>query len=192
MCSRYELNASGGHLKERFGVDVPSIPNKAEVRPTDLGLIIGAATAVVLPWGLKSSWGGGPLINARCETLHEKTSFKGLLSQRVLVPACHWWEWTRDKLDKPDIKMRLFPTGDDLFAFAGLTDGERFTIVTCDAVDQMMSMNDRMPVILSRDDEPLWLDNSKPFDLAKGCLKPFAGALSIMADPDETPQLSLF
>ena len=192
MCSRYELLAPTKHIAERFCIDVPARPNKSEVRPTDLGIIIGANGAAVQGWGLKPAWGGGPLINARCESSHEKPSFKNLLGTRVLVPASHWWEWTRDTKDRPDRKMRLKPEGLELFAFAGLTDGERFTIITCDAVSVMSEMNDRMPVILSRDAEAQWIDPSIPFDAARQYLQPYVGALLLVDDAENKPQLSLF
>lgn len=192
MCSRYELAALAAGVQERFGALPPAMPNKAEVRPTDIGLIIGPDGAHIQPWGLKTGWGGGPLINARCETLHQKPSFKGLLNRRILVPASHWWEWTRDKQDKPDLKMRLAPIDGTLFAFAGLTDGERYTIITCDAVDTMLSMNDRMPVILSAQDEGAWLDPSQPYDAVQDLLKPYAAPLTVMADDKDDPQMTLF
>ena len=192
MCSRYELKAPAKQINERFCIDVPVLPNKTEVRPTDLGFIIGAKGRIVQGWGLRPAWGGGPLINARCESLAEKPSFRNLLNNRVLVPASHWWEWTRDAKDRPDRKMRLAPVGKDLFAFAGLSDGEHFTIITCDAVPDMAEMNDRMPVILSAEAEAHWLDSSLPYEQVKGSLQPFTGPLAISEDADDTPQFSLF
>jgi putative SOS response-associated peptidase YedK len=188
MCSRFELNATVDALRRRFSVLMESVPNRAEVRPTDVGLVLGPQAAALQPWGLKASWDGHPLINARAETLAERASFKGLLSSRVLVPATAWWEWTG-----PGQKVRLAPTGEDeIFSFAGLTDGERFTIITCDAAPEMADMNDRMPVILSRDAEQAWLNPAFPFTQVAEQLKPASTPLRLTPEAHVSPQLSLF
>lgn len=192
MCSRYENKAPAPILAERFGIDIPALPNKPDIRPTDLGLIIEGRAGTIQRWGLRSSWGKAPLINARCESLAQKMSFKGLLKRRVLVPATKWWEWTRDAQDRPDRKMSLRPSSGDVFSFAGLTDGEQFTIITCDAVPAMNGMNDRMPVILDAAAEVEWLDADIPFDAVKNLLRPFDHALLIERDEEDAPQLKLF
>ena len=95
MCSRYELNAHSRDLVGRFGLTVPPpLPNRAEVRPTDAALVIGAGGAELLSWGLPVTWQNGPLINARAEGLDSRPTFRPLLAKgRVLVPASAWWEW---------------------------------------------------------------------------------------------------
>jgi putative SOS response-associated peptidase YedK len=192
MCSRFELLTPIPTLRTRFSVDIAAVPNNAEVRPTDLGLVIGASGGKIQPWGLKPFWeGGGPLINARCESLDQKPSFKGLVQRRVLIPATSWWEWTRDAKDRPDRKVRLRLKDHDLFAFAGLTDDERFTIITCDAVPEMMELNDRMPVILPEQVWANWLSPSVSFETVKGHLRPQSG-LVLEPDEQERQQLSLF
>ena len=187
MCSRFELSAESSTLSSRFHVLVDILPNRAEVRPTDAGVVIGSQGASIQHWGLKAAWDGHPLINARAESLTERASFKGLLTSRVLVPATAWWEWTG-----PGQKVRLAPEGDGLFAFAGLTDGERFTIITCDAVPEMAGMNDRMPVILNPEDESAWMDPRVAFAKVAGLLIPPTEALNVRPALKDSPQLSLF
>ncbi len=192
MCSRFEVQTQPASIQARFGVPIFALPNKAEVRPTDIGLVIGAEGGALQIWGLRPSWdGGGPLVNARCETLDQKPSFKELVNRRVLVPATAWWEWTRGPKGRPDQKMRLRLQDSDMFAFAGLTDGERFTIVTCDAVTEMAAMNDRMPVILPQQVWADWLSPAVPYDAVKECLQSQSG-LVIEPDGEAGPQLSLF
>lgn len=188
MCSRFEMDATGPTLFQRFGVLMENSPNRAEVRPTDVGLVIGPQGGSLQHWGLKAAWDGHPLINARAESLSEKASFKGLLSSRVLVPATAWWEWTG-----PGRKVRVTPTqGDCVFAFAGLSDGQRFTIVTCDSVPEMSAMNDRMPVILAPGDESVWVNPAVAFAQAAGCLRPPRFGLTLTPEPEHSAQLSLF
>jgi putative SOS response-associated peptidase YedK len=129
MCSRFELTHNARTVAARFGLTVPpSLPNKAEVRPTDAALVIGPGVigpgrqGRVLHWGLNVSWDKRPLINARAETLAAR--FTRLTPSRVLVPATSWWEWQ----GPAKTKMRLGLADGALFAFAGLVDGDRFTL----------------------------------------------------------------
>lgn len=56
----------------------------------------------LMRWGLVPSWAqdpsiGNQIINARCETLDQKPSFKQLLAgRRCLVPADGFFEWRRE------------------------------------------------------------------------------------------------
>ena len=138
-------------------------------------------------WGLVPSWAkdpaiGAKLINARAETLAEKPSFKRALeSRRCLVPADGFYEWARKGSRKIPHRFTLKDGG--LFAFAGLRETwrepgggllESFTIVTTQANDLLKSVHDRMPVILRREDEPLWLDPKTGATAeVKGLLRPF-------------------
>ena len=192
MCSRYEQNAPPTSISPRFGLAVPTDLPRPEVRPTDRALVIGQGGASVQVWGLKAAWDGSPLINARAESIHEKPSFKGLVQSRVLVPATSWWEWMQSPKGKSGRKMRLRPKELDLFAFAGLSDGERFTILTCDAPPEMNPMNDRAPVILARQDEADWLNPEIPYAKIARALLPRPLDLTITADGPEPPQLDLF
>jgi putative SOS response-associated peptidase YedK len=182
MCSRFELNAQAREVAARFGLALPPpLPNAAEIRPTDLALAIAADGARLLPWGLAVDWDKRPLINARAETLPRRATFRRLLQSRVLIPASAWWEWR--SAGKRKIKVRLRPEEPGLFALAGLSDGERFTIATCAAPPAIAGIHDRMPVVLPAGAEAAWLDPQTPFgELA---LTPYGGAIS--AIDDDTP-----
>jgi putative SOS response-associated peptidase YedK len=183
MCSRFELNAWARVVMARFGLRVPPpLPNRAEVRPTDAALVIAPDGARLGRWGLQVDWDKRPLINARAETLAAKSTFRRLLGARVLVPASSWWEWRKD--GKASHKMLLKPRGDDLFAFAGLADGERFTLVTCAACPAAAEVHDRMPVVLDRDAEAAWLDPAQPFEAVAASLQPYPAPLDIVTDPE--------
>jgi len=190
MCSRFELNASPREVAARFGLALPPpMPNRAEIRPTDLALAIGADGARLLRWGLAVEWGKRPLINARAETLARRRSFKGLLGTRVLIPASAWWEW-RPAVDGAKIKVRLRPAEAGLFALAGLADGDRFTIATCAAAPDIAAIHDRMPAVLPRDSEAWWIDPALPFAAVAAALAPYAPPLD--AADDSPSQGDLF
>jgi putative SOS response-associated peptidase YedK len=188
MCSRFELNAPPRELARRFRLDAPPpTPNAMELRPTDLALVIGRSTvagdgpiAWLLRWGLRVTWHTKPLINARAETLAEKRSFRPLLGRRCLVPATAWFEWR--KAGRTKLKNRIRPQsidGEEIFAFAGIADDERFTIVTCAAAPDVAHIHDRMPVVLASGEAGArWIDPTLPFPDVAPYLVPYAGPLA--------------
>ena len=187
MCARYEQNSPPGRLIERFGLAVLPEFNfpDGEIRPTDRAVaVLPGGRAVALPWGLPAPWDGKPLINARAETLEEKPTFRPLLEQRCLVPATAYFEWR--KAGSAKLKNRIARRDGEIFAFAGLTDGERFTIITCPPAADIAHIHDRMPVILERRAEPLWIDRGTPFDKVSGLLVPYE-AQPLRAEEEAPP-----
>src|SRR6185369_5664904 len=97
------------------------------------------------------------------ETLTERPAFKTPFQRRrCLVLADGFYEWrTAGRVKIPT----LFHLGDrEAFAFAGLWDAwktpegtemKSFTILTTTANETVRPLHDRMPVILSREDEDL-------------------------------------
>jgi putative SOS response-associated peptidase YedK len=125
----------------------------------------------MMRWGLIPSWAkdasiGSRMINARAETVAEKPAYRGpLRSQRCLVPASGFFEWKRDGARKTPYFIHL--TDEPLFAFAGLydiwhdSDGREvasYSVITTGPNDLMADIHNRMPVILDREDEEIWLD----------------------------------
>ena len=163
MCSRYELNARPRDLVRRFDLmEEPPDLAAAEVKPTNRALAIdGGRRPLVLRWGLPAPWDGKPLINARAETLEQKKTFRPLLENRCLIPASAWFEWRRDGNSR--LKNRISAADGRLMAFAGLTDGEHFTIVTCRPLAVIAHIHDRMPVVLGDDAGTAWLDPTVAF-----------------------------
>ncbi len=184
MCSRFEQKAPPADLAKRFGLaDPPPAPNPLELRPTDLALVIAPNGANLLNWGLSVDWDSKPLINARAETLREKKTFRGLLENRCLVPATAYFEWRKD--DGAKHKNRIETADQDIFAFAGIIDGDRFTIVTCAPAPPIAHIHSRMPVILERSAEAPWIDPNATFADVSGLLIPYPSA-PLKAD-EETP-----
>jgi len=136
-------------------------------------------------------WDNRPLINARGETLATRSAFKRLLTHRVLIPASLWWEWQKGD-GGAKTKTRIRPSDGGLFAFAGLVDGDRFTMVTTTAAPSVAHVHDRMPVVLPAEAEAAWLDPEAPFEEAAAALAPFGGALDAAADIDPPKQPRLF
>ena len=110
------------------------------------------------------------MINARAETLAEKSAYRPLLAKgRCLILADGFYEW---RLDPDGRKRPVRYTLDDgePFGFAGLwtswrdpASGEQLrscTIITTTANELVAPVHDRMPVILPRGVEEQWLDRA--------------------------------
>jgi putative SOS response-associated peptidase YedK len=94
-------------------------------------------------------------INARCETVHEKPSFRDAYAKRpCLVLSDEFYEWAGDRESKQPYRVCL--EDGDPFAFAGIweswthdgTKRESVTVITYDANAAVGEIHDRMPVIL--------------------------------------------
>src|SRR5215831_9139371 len=124
MCGRYEL-VDGQRVFTRFQVTnkAPAIPDNVDVRPTQQVFVVQTDHVLsLMKWGLVPAWakdpsGGSKRINARAEGIESKPSFKKpLRSQRCIIPASAFFEWTGN----PGAKAKYcFARADgDLFGFA--------------------------------------------------------------------------
>lgn len=115
-------------------------------------------------------------LNAKVETLREKPSYKDVIDNRCLIIADGFYEWrwlTRDGKSKQ--KYCITVKDGELFTFAGLwsewkdkSTGEvlnTYTIVTTAANEIMSYIHNtkkRMPLVLTKEDEALWLEGTPP------------------------------
>ncbi|MCH8310867.1 MAG: SOS response-associated peptidase [Chloroflexi bacterium] len=177
MCGRFTLTADQDSFEDRFsftGFDLGWVPSY-NIAPTQEVLTVtnnGTENrAELMRWGLVPSWAKDPkignrMINARAETLAEKPSFRtAFRRRRCLIVADGFYEWKRE--GKKKTPMLITAGSDRLFAFAGLWETWKqpddswlltCAIITTSANDFMTSIHDRMPVILPRESEALWLD----------------------------------
>jgi putative SOS response-associated peptidase YedK len=129
---------------------------------------------------------GNRTINARAETLTELPSFKNIVDRRrCIIPADGFYEWRKQGRHK--VPMWVHLKTKEPFALAGLwdvwrkPDGKRvesFTIIITEPNELVRPVHNRMPVILSREDEEQWLDASRTlFAKAKSALKPYPDEL---------------
>ena len=186
MCARYQMSASPQVIMDQFDLDTPPpVPNTDDMRPTDQALIIDGTGPRLMRWGLTVTWDKKPLINARAETLAEKPTFRPLLEQRCLVPMTAYLEW-RKADDGSKRKNRIAPADARPAAFAGLTDGDAFTIVTCAPAPAIAHIHNRMPVILDARGAAAWMDGAQSFANARAALHAFDGTL--VFEEEEAPQ----
>jgi putative SOS response-associated peptidase YedK len=182
MCGRYTISHSTEEILERFNVlkEIIDLQPNYNVAPSQMVPVVMARkedeqepvrVLQVVRWGLMPFWAKDPkmrpFINARVETIVSKPSFKSSFSKkRCIIPADGFYEW-KPLAGKKKQPMRIRLPGDQLFGFAGLyddwtsPDGEVIrtcAIITVPPNDAMKDIHNRMPAILTREDEQLWLN----------------------------------
>lgn len=168
MCANYENALSPRQILERYGLKAPpEYYESINLRPDNAVLVITRDGAIMRRWGLKATWDNKLIINARSETIEEKSSFRPLLERRCLIPATAWFEWQAVEGARRKRKHRLQPNNQQSFSFAGLTDGERVVMLTRAPAAELAHVHDRMPAVLAREDERRWIDPAAKFDTVR-------------------------
>jgi putative SOS response-associated peptidase YedK len=178
MCGRFVRKRSSQLLARDFGAVHTSdeLQPSFNVAPTHNVAIVlndGARKLVSMRWGLVPPSATDPkigsrLINARAETLIDRAAFKNAFrTRRCLVIADGFYEWRKAGGSK--IPMLIHLKSDRSFGFAGLYEvwnpplGEPLTtctIITTEPNELVRPIHDRMPVILPKEVEDLWLDSA--------------------------------
>jgi len=175
MCGRYTLAAGTPELVEAFDVPVPDfdVVPRFNIAPGQEALVVAedrrGRRAGLLTWGLVPSWTdepGKPLINARSESVLTRPSFREAFERRrCLVPADGFYEWRRSGDRK--VPFWIHPREGGLMSFAGIWERwsrpgaeprHTFAILTMPASQDVASIHDRMPVVISEGDRAEWLD----------------------------------
>lgn len=182
MCGRFTLASTDpSQIRARFAVgERLEVRRRYNVAPGDDVLAVvqrsgSPPDGALLRWGLVPHWADDPrelgvkTINARAETIAERPAYRDAFArERCLIVADGFYEWSAG--------APHWITREDgaPFAFAGLWASWRprtdepieplrsCTIVTTASGGPVRDLHDRMPVILPRDAEPLWLDPGTP------------------------------
>lgn len=176
MCGRFTIMLDASEAKEAF--DLQSIPvdwrprfNVAPSQPVAVVISAEERKAEWMKWGLVPGWAkdpaiGNKLINARCETVNEKPSFRAAFSRkRCLILADGFYEWQRieGKRSVPYLFQRV---DQKPFAMAGLWESWRIpqgeelrtcTIITTSANAIVRPVHERMPVMFQPEKAWNWL-----------------------------------
>ncbi|MFE5428850.1 SOS response-associated peptidase [Peribacillus simplex] len=180
MCGRFTLFTDIEEIKDRFDIQ-GSFDEEYQfsynIAPSQSVLSVindGTRNRLgYLRWGLIPFWAkdekvGYKMINARAETIAEKTSFKNAYKKkRCLIIADSFYEWK--KTPERKIPMRIKLKNHAPFGMAGIWESwkspEGLSIYSCSVIttvpnELMTSIHDRMPVILKPEDEKDWLNPS--------------------------------
>jgi len=201
MCFSVNVNLVKEELEKRFGATLidpdkyrpsyyyhafglPEMPAVCSDQPGKIRL---------LKWGLIPSWTKTiedanviryKTFNARSESIDSKPSFSSSFkSKRCIIPVKGYFEWQHVGRDK--IPWYIYHADNEILSFAGLYNewtshntGEifnTFSIVTTDANDltaEIHNSGKRMPALLDKQSEALWLDPSTLPSSTLDLLKP--------------------
>ena len=146
-----EVEAHGGKVKT------------GEIYPTNQAPVLlvlregSQLEATALSWGFPGFKGSQVIINARAETAEEKKTFReSLFDRRCVIPSTGFYEWAKDKQ-----KYRFNLPGSPMLYMAGFykpyQDGARFVILTTAANPSVADIHNRMPVILTPEEQEVWV-----------------------------------
>ena len=196
MCGRYTLTDPDPRiLRLRFDLaETAKIEEAARfnIAPTDPVLAIrrnddgerepGRLRWGIVPTGKTPKEVGRPIINLRAESVRGGSFKSAFAERRCLLPADGFYEWQKTENGKQPVWMSLPDC--ELFSFAGMwslaedDDGNPLhscTLITTRPSAQMEPIHNRMPVILPRDAESLWLDPAADLEELGNLLEPREG-----------------
>ena len=163
-----------GSFRDTIGV----LEKHYNIAPTlNIAIYTNTKVYTYAHFGLIPSWSSARSsmqINARSESVYEKSSFKEAYRQRrCLVPLNGYFEWVKDAKTKKSQAHFIVSTSGDYFVFAGIYESWydnklKKTILTCAVLttepnDTISELHDRMPVILESYKWDLWLNNESNF-----------------------------
>jgi putative SOS response-associated peptidase YedK len=215
MCGRFSLFSVQAILTRWDAVsDEPIIP-RYNIAPGQDILMIGndyPGRLTEAKWGLIPHWSKDPkigfrTINAKAETLEEKPAFKEpFMRHRCLIPADGFYEWKETPSGKVPYRFTL--KDESLFAFAGIFDlwkddsgnlVKSVSIVTVEPNDLVKPIHDRMPAVLKKEHEDMWLGKASTSQLREVILKPYPAeemrcyevSSKINSSKDDMPEMIL-
>jgi len=175
MCGRFSLTRGDRDIEEEFGARPPQgYRPRYNIAPTQEVLVLtneGGRRIEVMRWGLVPSWAADAklsegFINARAETIFERPSFRAAARERrCLILADGFYEWQKGPKGKTPFYIRLRSRRP--FGLAGIweewtsPEGHKLktcAIVTIEANELLRPIHSRMPVIVPKELEDLWLD----------------------------------
>ncbi len=158
------LNVSSSGLDE---------PPRQNIQPGQDVVVLASEGLSKMRWGIipvgRVNARGRPvmetIINARSETVFDKSAFAGV--SRAVVPVDGWYEWTGEKRRKTAWRISSIDTTPLLFA--AITDSwnapggqrvDQVATVTCEPNNDVRPIHHRMGVLLEPTDVDFWINGS--------------------------------
>lgn len=182
MCARFTITQEEKNLLAQFEAKTidEQYRQSYNLAPTQLAPVIISQKPEAIqlfhfglvPFWAKDKKSSYSMMNARQETVLENNTYKPLMlhNKRCLVLADGFYEWKTE--GKKKLPYRFVLLNRKAFAFAGLWSQwksedkkevyESFTILTTMPNAQVATLHNRMPVILTKEEEKLWLANDVP------------------------------
>ena len=194
MCGRFALVPHYEKLRHQFHLDenLTEITPSYNIAPGASVLFLCSSDGVLLNalslrWGLIPFWAKdkkkvGNLINARADTIFEKPAFKqALKSHRGIMVMSGFYEWRVEQGIKQPYYVKQ--QQNDYLAIAALWETcvleneviHSCCLITTNANQLMLPIHERMPVILSKAQQHIWMNNQvyRPEQLSQ-IMQPYA------------------
>jgi putative SOS response-associated peptidase YedK len=178
VCGRFTQERASSEFAEIFGAEPLAYDpgGRYNVAPTDEAMVVvqreERRAVVGYRWGLIPHWAteakvGSRMFNARAGTLTRSPAFsRAFQRRRCLVPVDSFYEWKREGTVRQP--YRVSRVDGRPLVLAGLWAGwhdpatetvrRTFTIVTTGPNGAMAGLHDRMPVVLTDNQWPYWLN----------------------------------
>jgi putative SOS response-associated peptidase YedK len=185
MCGRFVSSSPPDELAKYFDVEAVAesvLEPSYNVAPSqDVYVVVetgGLRRLDTFHWGLVPFWAkdpstGNKMINARVESIAEKSAYRrSFQKRRCIIPADGFYEWKKVPGQKAKQPYFIHRVDGEPMAFAGLweiwrtpEDTERTsdplrscTIITGKPNEKIAEIHDRMPVMLPPSAWEAWLD----------------------------------
>ncbi|MDC0738969.1 SOS response-associated peptidase [Cognatishimia sp. SS12] len=155
----------------RGATAVPDMPPRRNIQPGQDILVLTEPGFSVMRWGIvpvgRVNARGRPvmetIINARGETLFDKSAFHG--TGRAVIPVDGWYEWTGKTRRKTAWRISqdtplLFAAITDVWTAPGGQALPQVAAVTCAPNQDVKDIHHRMGVLLEPADIDIWLTGS--------------------------------
>lgn len=194
MCGRFTLTTDIEDIMNEFSIDESinvDYKPRYNIAPSQkiLGITEKNGKRILgeYRWGLVPFWAkdikiGFSMINARAETLQTKPAYRNLIAhKRLIIPSDGFYEWKKIGSDKQPYRFQI--ESKKVYGFAGLYDQwksptgdiiQSCTIITTTPNTLVKDVHDRMPVILTKENLNIWIDEgTSDKDLLMNLLTPF-------------------
>ncbi len=163
MCGRFNIDEKTlQRILDGYSQSVNAFKS-GDVFPTDNVVTLTRTGITPAKWGFTRYDNKGTIINARAETVLQKTMFKSFShGGRCVVPANDFYEWDEHKR-----KFYYKRADDEPIMLCGFMrdepSGTRFVILTKPATEPVASIHDRIPVMAEHEQAEKYIGD---FDFA--------------------------
>ncbi len=174
MPGRFFLTTGMREIGEWVGADASMVeeePPRRNIAPGQEIVCLTSEGFQRMRWGIipvgRVNARGRPvmetIINARSETVFDKSAFEG--TGRAVIIVDGWYEWTGEKRRKMAWRISgaeplIFAAITDVWTAPGGREVHQVAAVTCAPNKDVAPIHHRMGVLLERQNVPLWLEGS--------------------------------
>lgn len=185
MCGRFMLDSDVEEILRQYRILKSQVDDykKGEVHPSEnIPIVVSNNCRTLIPakWGFTLDNTKELVINARSESIAEKSMFKdSFQNRRCIIPANLFYEW-KEKENQKKTKHEIYIPDKSLISLGGIfkftlnDEGDKelsFVIITTEANKYMKGIHSRMPLIIEDEALDCWLDNNTSSDVIDEIIK---------------------